>query len=313
MSRRILITIGNRDRPTELYGLLQSLRTQTFQDFDILIYEDASGTSIQNYYFLQYMFYRMRIEGHQIMLYRNDVSQGVSKMRQACIDLGRKHFPHCELIARIDDDSILESNYLEKLLEVIDAGYDIASGVVPTFPAVDVRNNIDNVKPIIGYCELNNNGELIANFDDCGVMYNDEVILPSPHFRSCALMKASIFDKVDYGNRLTKNGFREEQVFSFKAILAGFKIGCHTGAIAWHLNTPSGGERDTMNLGALNQKIFDETVKKMFEDNGDFLKDYYKRLRVKPRKLSNIELASQFNLVGNKPIPMMEDIIKNGK
>ena len=45
----IAILINVRDRPTELVLLLQSLRTQSYQDFDIFILDDQSGTQLINY------------------------------------------------------------------------------------------------------------------------------------------------------------------------------------------------------------------------------------------------------------------------
>jgi len=309
MSNKILITIGTRDRPTELALLLNSLRTQTYKYFDIMILDDAGGTPITNYYFIPYTLNRLKLEGHNVILLRNDISSGVSKMRQQLMQEGLKY--DYELFVRIDDDSVAESNYIEQLLKVIDAGYDIASGVVPTFAAPELIRRVEDVEPIIGYCELNNKGELIANFDDCGFLYDDEVILPSPHFRSCAMIKREVFEAgVDYDNRLSKNGFREEQYFSWKAITAGFKIGCNTKAICWHLMTPSGGERDTMNLGAFNQEQFEIFTKKLFKDKGDFLKQYYDKLKVKPKKFNKLDIASSANLVYNKSTLKIGDMIK---
>ena len=90
MESRIAILIGNKDRPTELSLLLQGLRTQTYQNFDIFILDDCSGTPITNYYFINYLLQRLKIEGHMIRLKRNNFSNGVSKMRQQMIDWALK-------------------------------------------------------------------------------------------------------------------------------------------------------------------------------------------------------------------------------
>ena len=42
MDYKIAVLINNRDRPTELALLLQSLRTQTHKEFDIFILDDCS-------------------------------------------------------------------------------------------------------------------------------------------------------------------------------------------------------------------------------------------------------------------------------
>lgn len=297
--KRLSIHIATHNRPTELALLLQSLRTQTFQDFNILILDDGSQPSIFNYYFIQYMMQRLKLEGHDVKVIRNEEGSGVSSARQQLVDYYMKNYNE-PLSCRLDDDVILQPDYLEKVLEVIDEGYDIASGVTTPFVNPDFQRDIKFVKPIIGYCELDDKGKLIYNGDDCGNGYIQDEILLTPHFRSCAIIKREVFEKVNYKSRLSKNGFREEQILSFKAVLAGFKIGVRTGADAKHLMTPSGGERSTMNMTQFNEDVFLETTKRMFEENGNFLLDYYKKNGVEPRKLDEDEYLKSNNLVFKK-------------
>ena len=297
MIKKLVIHICTKDRPTEIALLLQSLRTQTFQDFNILILDDASGTLIQNYYFVQYFIQRMKIEGHDIKLIRNNISKGVSGARQQLVEWTMENGKEL-FICRLDDDVVIQPDYLEKLFTVIDKGYDIASGITSVFVGPKIKRETRFVEPIIGYCEFGKDGKLKYAGDDCGVNYIEDKILLAPHFRSCALYKREIHEKgVNYKSRLSRHGFREEHIFSFKAIIAGFNIGVHTGANALHLMTPSGGERPTTNLTEFNQQIFDETVKKMYEEHGDFLKEYYKRNNVIPRKLDDDEYLKSTNLV----------------
>jgi glycosyltransferase involved in cell wall biosynthesis len=302
MDKQIAILICCKDRPTEVFGLLQSLRTQSLKSFDVFILDDGSTTPLYNFYFIQYMITRMKLEGNHVKVIRNEQPSGVSKARQCIVDEVMKNHYKYPYLCRLDDDVLLEPTYLEELIIGINKGYDLMSGLTIPFGGPSVIRSIKNVKPIIGYCELDNKGNLIANFDDCGVGYNEKEILPTPHFRSCCLYKRELHEQaVDYQNRLSKNGFREEQVFSFKAVLKGFKLGVNTGAINYHLLTPSGGERDTMNLGAFNQQIFEDTVKNMYEDKGDFLANYYKNtLKIEVPKLTREQLSKQTNLVSNK-------------
>src|SRR3990167_10000845 len=99
---KIDIHIANKDRPTELFGLLQSLRTQSYQNFDVVILDDGSGTNIQSYYFLQYIINRMKCENHNVVIIRNDIPSGVSRARQQLIDWSLKN-SKAELLCRIDD------------------------------------------------------------------------------------------------------------------------------------------------------------------------------------------------------------------
>ena len=42
MNRETAIMIAYRDRPSELFGVLQSLYTQTYQNWDVFIRDDLS-------------------------------------------------------------------------------------------------------------------------------------------------------------------------------------------------------------------------------------------------------------------------------
>ena len=295
-NQKIAIHIASKDRATEVYGLLQSLRTQTYQNFNIYILDDGSEVPLQNFYFINYMIQRLKLEGHGVKLIRNNIPSGVSKARQQLVDYTMEKGTE-ELICRIDDDSICDKKMLEKLMEGIKE-YDLVGCIVPLFVGPETIRETKFVEPIIGECRLNDKGELIMNFDDCGYSYIEEKIIPAHHFRSSCLYKRKLHEKgVDYNSRLSLNGFREEQLFSFKAICKGFKLAIHTGAKCYHLVTPSGGERYTMNMGAFNQKIFEETTKKMFEEYGDFIKIYNEKLGIKERQYHPLELQKETNLI----------------
>ena len=296
----IAVHICTKDRPTEVALLLQSLRTQTCQNFNCVILDDGSGTPIINHYFVNYMIERMKQEGHKIVVIRNDAPSGVSSARQQLVDYTMKYGDE-KYICRVDDDVLLEPNYLDELIEVIYHGYDLASGITVPFVGMPIVRDINSIGDVIGECQLNDKGELILNMDDCVTLFTEKKILPTHHFRSCALYKKELHEAgVDYINKLSRNGFREEQILSFKAILKGFKLGVNTMAINYHLQTPSGGEKDTMNMCGFNQDRFEETTKRMFEDYGDFIEKYNKKLGIKTKRKTDLELMHPLNLVSKK-------------
>jgi len=293
----IAIHIANKDRPTELALLLESLRHQTYKNFNIYILDDGSTTPLNSFYFVLYMIQRLKLEGHNVKIFRNDLPTGVSKARQKLVDYTMKEGKE-QYICRIDDDSICKEDMLEKLINGINNGYDLVGCIVPVFPGPETIRETKFVEPIIGECRFNTDGKLIMNFDDCGYEYIESKIIPTHHFRSSCLYKKELHEKgVDYNSRLSNNGFREEQIFSFKAIIKGFKLAIHTGAICYHLQTPSGGERDTMNMTQFNQQIFQETSKKMFDEYGDFLQQYNEKLGLETRRYSPLELKKRNNLI----------------
>ncbi len=296
--RRVSIIVGNRDRPTELFGLMQSLRTQTFQEWDLVVIDDASGTPINNYYFVMSIVQRLNIEGHAVRLVRNNISMGVSKMRNQSVEFALKEFPKNNYLLRIDDDTLCEPDYIEKLFRVIDAGYDLASGLTPPLAGVENTRDVKFVKPIINRVVLDETGGFLVNGDDCGHTYSEEVIIPAHHFRSSALYRIEIHTvhNVWYEDNLSKSGMREEEFFSFRIILAGLKLGVHTGAIHYHLMTPSGGQRTASNeMHLQNQRILNRWVKKQFKERGNFIDDYDCKFGAyKDRQFSNLKKSTNF-------------------
>ena len=297
MSDKIAVMIANRDRPTELGLLLESLWHQTYRNFDIFILDDCSGTPIQNYHFLMCMINKLKSEGNRVFIERTPFNYGVSNARQRLVEwaLSIEEYP---LMARFDDDVILDTQYIEKLLKVIDAGYDLASGVTPFMGQPQFERDPKFIYPVGNKVILDKEGNHLFNGDDCGMLYSHEEILPLHHFRSCALYKAKIHEKINYKTRLSKHGFREEQIFSYKCIINGFKLGLNTGAISWHLLTPSGGERfpNQQELVMLNQNIFEDWTKMAYEQYGDFIEKYNKMMGIKIDPLTDEEKAKSTNL-----------------
>jgi glycosyltransferase involved in cell wall biosynthesis len=277
---KVDIMISTKDRPTEVAMLLQSLRTQTFQNFDIYIYDDRSGQSIQVFNFIQAIINRLKLENHCVTLWRNEIPYGVTRLRQIMVDkileVGTG-----DCILRLDDDNLLEPDFIEKLVETIDAGYDIAGCLVPHCAIPFIKRETKYVKPFISDVRLNEKGEIIYFGDDCGCEYVEKEIIPSPNFRSMALIKKEVHQKVKYEDNLGFCSYREEQFFSFRALLEGFKIGIHTGAIAYHLQTPSGGERTEAYSNGLmtNHELLNRWCQKTFAEKGDFLQKYREQFK----------------------------------
>ena len=272
---RITIHIATRDRHTELAILLESLRHQSYQDFDVLIVDDASGTPPTQAYFISYLITRMKLEGHKFKMIRNGFSQGCCYARNKCIE--EDDFDN-EFTFRCDDDVVLNSDYIEKLLEVIEKGFDMASGVVPGLNAPEVKRNVENVGAVINKKELDDEGNITKYGDDCGYCYTEDKIILTPEFRTNCLYKSEINKVVSYPQTLTTVSFREEGFFSFGAILEGYTIGINTAAKTYHLQCPSGGNRreDYSQCVKQDDEVFRKWVKKQFQKHGNFLEEYYK-------------------------------------
>ena len=269
-SNKVAILVCVKDRPTEIALLLQSLRTQTYKNFDVFILDDQSGTPLPTYHFFNCIITLLKMDGHKVFLKTTEFTHGVSRARQAVVDWAKDDY---EYLCRVDDDVILEPDYLERLFKVLDQGYDLASGVTVPCKPTFVREP-KYMNGIVNRVILNKKGEYIMNGDDCGTNFTESVILPAHHFRSCALYKSKIHKKANYiPTPLSNHGFREEQIFSYRLLMAGFKIGVDTQAINYHQMTPSGGERfpNQNELVKFNQGQFEDWTK----ENKDKLRELF--------------------------------------
>ena len=266
MDNRISIHVCNRERHSELALLLQSLRTQIYQNWDVVILDENSTPIISNH-FLMNLIARIRLEGHGVNIVEGSLKLGVCQARNMLLD---KDYFDNPLICRLDDDVIIEPDYLDRLIKVIKEGYDIASGVTPLMGNPSMKRQIKRVMPIINNKEIDKNGNITMMGDDCGGEFIEGKILPAREFRSCALIKKEVFKKLRYETNLSPVGFREEAFLSFRAMWEGFKIGVDTHAKAYHLMTPVGGCRNPNYAEQVNSdhKYFEKWVKEEFKKRG---------------------------------------------
>ena len=247
------ILVTTKNRATELVLMMQSLRTQTFKNWNLFILDNASGTPMTNFYFINAMINRLKFEDHMVRIMRNNHDFGVCYARNL-LQGEQVKYGWGKYSMRLDDDVVIEPDYIQKLLDTIDKGYDIASGLIPALSFPEMKREIRFLNGGINKVRINEVGDLTEFGDDCGYSYIEQEIMPAGHARACILYKSEINKKVQYPDTLSKYGFREESFWSLKAKMLGYKIGVHTGAIAFHLQTPSGGGRENPNLPVLIQQ-----------------------------------------------------------
>jgi GT2 family glycosyltransferase len=274
---KVAIAITTKDRATELSLLLQAFRTQTEKDFEVWIMEDRSNVPLPNHHFFNCIVNRMRDEGNPVIYHQNNLNLGLPRVRQKLMDKIIKE-SNCKYVLTIDDDVIPERDYIEKLLDGINKGFDFVSGVIPPMIQPAWKRDTKFVKPMIDDYKFKD-GKLIHG-DECGFGYTSSDIIPSHHFRSGGLGRKELFAKTKYPDFLGGCSFREEDFFSIEAILNGFKFAVNTGAVIWHQMTPSGGNRDPnyeANIRA-NIDLFENWLKKKIEKHGNFLEKYNKEV-----------------------------------
>lgn len=275
--KEIDILCTSHDRSSEVMILMQSLRTQTFQNWNLYILDNGYGTPLQSFHFIQTMINRLQLEGHKVKIIRNDLDFGVCYARNLLnkIQIEEGTGDYC---LRLDDDVIPQTDYIEKLIQVIEAGYDIASGIIPLLATPELKREIRFLNGEINKVRLNEKGEISEFGDDCGFSYIEEEIIPAGHFRSAALYPSKINSEIKYEDNLSNYGFREESFFSLRCRMAGYTIGVHTGAKILHIATPSGGGRQSVTQESIQQddEIFQKWLKKKYLD-GEITQDGKKR------------------------------------
>ena len=102
---KVDIMLVTKDRPSEVALLLQSLRTQTFQNWDLFICDDRSGIPLQAHHFLNMILNRLKLENHIITMWRNDIPLGVTRLRKNTMEKIMK-YGNGNLVLRLDDDNI---------------------------------------------------------------------------------------------------------------------------------------------------------------------------------------------------------------
>jgi glycosyltransferase involved in cell wall biosynthesis len=278
MNDRITIHICSRDRATEISLLLQSLRTQLYQDFDIIILDDASGTPLTNFSFFVALINRIKLEGHKVKLLRNEISTGVCGARNKLID--EDDFDN-KYVLRLDDDCIPEYDYIYDLHDLLcskeDKGCGMVTGVIPLLIYPEIVRSTDNVKDeVICRHTFDNQGNLTERKDELSYCYEEGIPYKKCHqFRTNVLYLKEITDKgVRYPSNLSRVGFREELWFSFQAQILGYQIWADLNAVAYHLQTPSGGTRcqEYSENVKLDEETTDKQIKVWYEKHGDFLK-----------------------------------------
>lgn len=272
---RTTIHIATKDRFSELGILLQSLRSQTYQDFDIVIYDTSFPSPVISSHFINCLFNRLRLEGHSIKL-ETGMSQGVCQSRNKCIEMDDYEN---EFVMRCDDDVLLEPDYMEKLLKGIKEGYDMMTGVVPLVAMPEWIRETKQIGKIMNEHKLDSEGNLILNKDECGYCYDEEKIIPTHHIRTMALYRAN--KELKYPTNLSPVGFREEGFFTIKAIIDfNYKIAVNTAARCYHLQTPSGGCRypNYPLLVKQDDDEFRKWLKIKFKEKGDFFEKYNKEV-----------------------------------
>lgn len=255
---RITVHIITKDRPAEIAMLLESLRHQSFKDWDLIIV-DESKTPIVNYHFVTNLINALRLEGHKLSLQRSEVP-GVVANRNQSFRTEEAEFNN-KYSVRIDDDSICNEEYLIRLFDVaeVDEKIGAVGGIVPLLGAPPICLATRNLKNGVFNHITWEDGKLKEIGDDGGMQWKDYLqhqnLFPSHHLRSSFLINNTAAKEVGYYDPAYQgSAWREETDLCLKLLKQGYKLYTDIGAICWHNRAPSGGLR-TMSAEDYRQSI----------------------------------------------------------
>lgn len=246
MSKRLTIGIPFKDRGIELSINLMGLLYQTYQDWDLIIYDDCHGDVMSNKT-INSIFNLIRESGHDLKIIpgeRKGPHIGGQKILEAS---------STELILRLDDDIFLEPDSIEELVKIFDT-YENVGAVGPIY--IDPCNPISDQwilkncpkEYIIEQCKVKwfNNDLFLSGWAQTN-QHHDKTPIPTEHLNSGFMYKREAGLAIGgYDLDLSVAGHREESSFSYRMFkLAGYNLYICPSALAWHFHPMSGGIRET--------------------------------------------------------------------
>lgn len=219
--KEILCSISTRGRyDTTLALAMMSVANQTLRPDKLVIFDDNENPrdlrSTQHYMYIFQMLDLKGIEWEWIFAEK----KGQHYNHQRANTMGYKW------VWRLDDDTVAEPNALEILYSHVNDDVGAIGGAVLTPPYVESV-------PSTG---------LIDNIDEPSIQWgiiNEKKQVD--HLHCSFLYRAGV---ADYCLSLSRIAHREETLFTYELILAGYKNYVVPGAVTWHLKNQSGGIRD---------------------------------------------------------------------
>lgn len=254
---RASIHIITRDRVNSLAVLLGSLCTQTTKDFDIVILDNGRNVKVGQDHMCGAALRRLQLEGVRVHLVESKAEhRDIGAYRNECVNSD----PFNNQIGiRIDDDSLLEPNYIEILVNgFTEPDIGVVGGIVPYIfvpktyilqPAKfnEITSDYDWVDNCVTFVRFIN--------DDGKDLHYQATYFPSGHIRSSYAYRMDLAKKIRFPEWSGFTGFTEETVFCIKVWMNGYKVLINPNAVAWHYSIPGGGGRDKVVSQAQIDKI----------------------------------------------------------
>lgn len=256
---RIEIDIATSDRQDYLASLLMSLRTQTFQNWDVTIVVDDTDESILRNKLVNGVLNMLGNEGHKWRIIKG-LRQGPHVSHQKTLSMAEH-----ELICRIDDDVILSPSFLQSLFYAMlgDHKNEIAAvgGVfLNPFRQEDDQTFHPDCLRLDAF-----QGKVDDRLMNLQIYkHPDNSLKDSEHLYSSFLYRKSCAEAVGgYFMGYSRVGHREETDLTHRMYLSGWKLKVAPSAVGHHFSAQSGGIRieNGAELASSDEQIFQKRLK----------------------------------------------------
>lgn len=268
-----LVTVycGTRGRYPELALLINSLTNQTYKYWDLIIFDDnEQPTNITSIPFIAPFLAYMNYANHRWSVLFGP-KKGPHAIHKLAVQSIRSPF-----ILRVDDDLVLDREYIESLVDVMlkDPSIGAVGGLVLN-PSISLANQtIKNHPKQFTFADKVNFSGRIMEENNMPVhspflqwtMPAENTIKEVQHlhcsfmYSRMAAITSNSWDEDAY-DALSPKGHNEETMGSYSMWLNGYKLFIEPKAVAWHLYSPGGGIRhdpkaDHMAMKAHDDKMF---------------------------------------------------------
>lgn len=267
-NKRVLVGIPTKNRPDSISLLLRSLLQQTHTAWDLVVIDDNDDRAdeekmaMRHHPLIKALLTRIMYEGHKWYVIAGD-QRGPQVAHQKILDYAEKH--KYEYILRLDDDVVIEPDYLEKLFNNI-AHQPQVGAVAGSILSPDMREE-QTMAPDDFY----NHPRYQATIQN--VLTQDCLLhvhhLPTEDLVSCEHLYSSYLYRTKaalevggYPKNLSQVGHREETLFSHKIYKKGYTLYLDPAAVAWHYRHALGGIRWTN--GKYNEQHHWDSDEKIF-------------------------------------------------
>lgn len=247
---RITVGIPTKDRLLELSLLLMSLLNQTYKDFEVIIVNDWFGNIYGNTT-LNSIIRMLNENGNTVTIIEGE-RRGPHIAGQKILDNAKT-----ELILRLDDDVVLQPNFIEELVnaykELTSKGKNVAAiGPIYLNPHEELRKQV--LPQNMTKEEIENYGKVVWDGRNLFLtgwiqinMHPRNELVKVEHLNSGFMYRKSVGKQIGGLRKdLSIVGHREESDFSWRMHKAGYELFVCPTAIAYHFHPMIGGIRETM-------------------------------------------------------------------